>query len=654
MPNALNISITAADRATKVLQDLNKRVDRLTRPFQNVQRSLQGFARAAGFETVKKKLQALTQTARGVVSTFARIGAPLLALVGGGTIAGLLALTDGWARFGLQMQQTARILGVNTQEFYDFRNASQLLGVSGQEATQTFASFSDVLQDARWGRNQQAMGLLIGLGIQLKKTQSGSIDAMDALGQVADKIHAFQQAGNTGAARTLASQLGLTSLLPVLMQGRAALEDYESQARKLTGVMDWKQAADAGMEWNRLHVSMEGVKNSIASGLLPTITPLITQFGQWITQNRALIATDIGDFIKGLGQAFKGITLKDVLDDILAIIRGLLSLGRGIAHVTGELGGVKTVLEVLVGLWGVSKIVTFGMAFVRMATWINGARKALVAWRLARVALKAGEIAEGGAAAGGEAAAGAAGGGTAAAAAGETAAAAGGTGLAAAGGTTALGLLGASGVGLLGAAVVYGGAKLWEHHELAKLQKSRIVAAPVAPSVMQYFERQGWTPAQAAGITANIQAESGFNPNAVGDHGAARGVGQWHADRQNQFNAWAAKNKLPDLEHAELPEQLQYYDYELRNSDAGKKLAGAKTAFDAGSIVSLYDERPANATEEAGRRGAMAESLAPTPAAAPINVSVRTTVQKDGATTTTVQTPAGVKIVHTNPADSVS
>lgn len=617
MANALAFNITAVDRATKVVQNLNKNVERMTRPFENLRRSLQRFGHAAGFGAIKEKLQGLARSATRVAGAFAKIGAPLVALVGGGTIAGLYALTDGWARFGLQLTQTAQILGLNTQGLYNFQNAARLVGISGQVATQTFTAFANTLQDARWGRNQQAMRLLLGLGIHLKNTKSGSIDATDALGQVADKIHAFQRAGHYGAARTVAQQLGLTSLLPVLMQGRHALEAYEAQAQKLSGAMNWQQAAAAAMQWNRLHVAMEGVKNTIGAALLPAVVPLVQQFGAWIQTNRKLIASDLSDFVKGLGNAFRGLTLKTVLDDVLAIVKAMLSLVTGVANVTASLGGLKTVLLAVGTLWAVPKVLQFGMAFVKMAAWIRGATKAFLAWRAAQgLGSGAGLLARSAAA------------------------------------TAAGGLAAATGIGLVGGAAVYGVAKWWEHHQLAKLRESGPHGvAPLAPAVMRYFMRQGWTQAQAAGIAANIQAESGFNPAAVGDNGAARGIGQWHPDRQAAFNAWALRHRLPGLAQADLLEQLQYYNYELRHSAAGKRLAGARDAYSSGAIVSLYDERPADAAGQAASRGALATQLA---GAQPVNVSVQTTVHRDGSASTRVQTPAGVKIVHTSPVDAVA
>jgi len=609
----LSLRISAIDDATKVIKDLHKRVTQIARPFQDLQRSVQAFSHAAGFGVVKNKLEGLVRGAKRVAESFAKIGAPLIALVGGGTIAGLFALTAGWARFGLQVSQTARILGVNTQELYNFQNAARLVGISGEAATQTFQSFADTLQDARFGRNQAAFGLLQGLGVHLKNTKSGAIDAMDALGQVADAIHKRQQQGNTGGARTIARELGLTSILPVLMQGRKALEAYEAQAQKLAGSMNWQQAAAAAIQWNRLDISMEGVKNTIGAALLPAVTPLVQQFGTWIQANRTLIATDIGDFVKGLGNAFRGLTLKTVLDDVLAIVKGMLSLVTGITNVVSSLGGLKGALIAVGVLWGTPKIVSFGLAIWKTTAYIREASKALLAWRAARLLASGG----GAAATGTLATAGAFGGAVAA-----------------------------------GAGLGWGLDKLFPNNPLARLGNwiggSIYDRSHRGQNVMSFFQSQGWTKAQAAGIAANIRAESNFNPRASGDHGAAYGLGQWHAARQAQFNAWALRNKLPGLRQADLLEQLQFYNYELRHSAAGKRLAGASSAYDAGAIVSLYDERPADGAGQAAMRGALAQRMA-APSSPALNVSVQTTVHRDSSTTTKVQTPSGTRLVHTSP-----
>ncbi len=130
----------------------------------------------------------------------------------------------------------------------------------------------------------------------------------------------------------------------------------------------------------------------------------------------------------------------------------------------------------------------------------------------------------------------------------------------------------------------------------------------------KFFQDRGWTPAQAAGITANILSESGGNLFKPGDNGKAFGLAQWHSDRQAAFAKWAGH----DIRLSTLDEQLGFINYELTQgseSAAGKALRGASTAQEAGAIVSRQYERPADATGEASRRGDYAASLLGIPGA---------------------------------------
>lgn len=129
-----------------------------------------------------------------------------------------------------------------------------------------------------------------------------------------------------------------------------------------------------------------------------------------------------------------------------------------------------------------------------------------------------------------------------------------------------------------------------------------------ALSAAAEFERMGWTKAQAAGLAANLQAESGMRPDAVGDNGRAYGIGQWHPDRQAAFKKQYGK----DIQGSTLQEQLAFVNFELRQGQeraAGDKLAAATTARQAGEAVSKYYERPADREGEAAKRGASAERL---------------------------------------------
>lgn len=140
------------------------------------------------------------------------------------------------------------------------------------------------------------------------------------------------------------------------------------------------------------------------------------------------------------------------------------------------------------------------------------------------------------------------------------------------------------------------------------------MADDVASQVLAQLQELGWSKAQAAGITANIKAESNFNPTAVGDGGKAYGIAQWHPDRQADFETQFGKS----IKDSSLAEQVNFIHHELtvgKEQRAGAKLSAAIDPGDAASIVSRYYERPADKLGEATKRSAIAHSLAGTPMA---------------------------------------
>jgi len=153
--------------------------------------------------------------------------------------------------------------------------------------------------------------------------------------------------------------------------------------------------------------------------------------------------------------------------------------------------------------------------------------------------------------------------------------------------------------------------------EIASTVKQKVVqvvedvkgsASEMASQTMAFFQKMGWSKAQAAGITANIQRESGFKANAVGDNGKAYGIAQWHPDRQREFEKWAGKR----IQDATYAEQLAFMNHELtegKEKRAGDRLRAAGTAGEAAAAVSTHYERPADKAGEAALRAKAAEEM---------------------------------------------
>ena len=119
---------------------------------------------------------------------------------------------------------------------------------------------------------------------------------------------------------------------------------------------------------------------------------------------------------------------------------------------------------------------------------------------------------------------------------------------------------------------------------------------------MTYFVSRGWTPAQAAGIVGNLQAESGKNLSltAVGDGGKALGIAQWHPNRRTVYERTFGK----PWSESSFNDQLGFIQLELNNFDnvsgnlnknAGTALRNSNTAAQAATIFDAQYERSSGA-----------------------------------------------------------
>lgn len=125
---------------------------------------------------------------------------------------------------------------------------------------------------------------------------------------------------------------------------------------------------------------------------------------------------------------------------------------------------------------------------------------------------------------------------------------------------------------------------------------------------INYFEGQGWTRAQAVGIVANLDLESGMNPHIqqIGG-GPGYGLAQWEGPRQADFRAWAGK----DIRQSTFTEQLRFIQHELTGTErgAGNRLRNATDAATAAELVTRYYERPADIAGDSAKRATRALEL---------------------------------------------
>lgn len=332
--NSFTITISAVDKATATVRKVNQAIDRLTRPFAQVGKSFKGLGRELGFDRIGRDLGHIGREAGSAARGIGSIVAPMAAITSVGSVAGIAALADNWARMGRSIDNSAAGIGISTGQLQSFQGAARLAGVSSETMTGSLDALATTMQNAKWGRDQGALLLFSKLGVNMDRTAKGGNDVVGAFRSIADAIG---KETNPQVQALIANRLGLGAMLPFLRQGSAGIAEYQATVQRLGYVMSdeaVQRSKAFALSLAGLEIAIEGTKNAIGDALIPAIKPLADQFATWIAQNRELIAINVGEWARGFAQWVNGI-------DWTGVGQGIKDFTSGIGQVVDWLGGWK-------------------------------------------------------------------------------------------------------------------------------------------------------------------------------------------------------------------------------------------------------------------------------------------------------------------------
>lgn len=497
----------------------------------------------ASFDRFHASLKGLKTAALGLGVTFA------------GLAAGIVKVADSWSRMGYE----ARNAGSSVTQLNSMIYAVKQLGGSGQEAAGALNHIGNML---RYG-GPGVENMIRSWGVATRKSNGNFRDTVDILTDLAGKWKQL----SPWQARAEAQALGISdNLLTSLLSNPQALKERENEFKDIyrrLGIDPNEAARDSQMlmtQFNRLMVAIEAIGQKLALSL-------IHAFG----------GKDLNDFTNYLLAHSDEIaqSIKQISDLTITTLSSIGQIARGIGELVDKTTGWKTVLEGVFALFIGSKV-----------------------FKVLRVLFGVGR---------------------------------GFAALAGAGAEVAAGTVSAPVAAV--AAAGFGGYEAYEHwdsikkgyHDLKNWWYGNDVAKTGARVIvdkrlldhwqsnpflsnevkrrqlfaMNWLVSQGLTPAQAAGLVGNFTRESLMGINSIGDNGEARGLAQWHPDRQ----AAIYRALGIDVTTATLPQQLKAALYEWRenignNAHGFNELLQAKTVQQAAAVTSNLFERPRNATGE--------------------------------------------------------
>lgn len=313
MANKFQIVIEATDKATATVKKVNDAMGKVTRPFEEAHKSFKRFDAALAENPIAKSLGKIGKAGLGAARSIGRIAAPVAAITGIGSIAGITMLADRWARFGRATTYAAQGIGISTSKLQQYQGIATLAGVSTEGMVSSLQGLGTTMEDARWGRNQGALMMLNRLGIGLKKTKSGAWDVNAEFMAVARVMNSDKLKNNPWAQQFIASQLGMTSLLPLLRQGEKGIKKYQVLQKQLGYISSPQDIANANafaLSLAGMKISAEGLGQSIMDKAMPAIRPFIDDLSKWIGKNRELISNDVAGWIKEIATGISKVDWK--------------------------------------------------------------------------------------------------------------------------------------------------------------------------------------------------------------------------------------------------------------------------------------------------------------------------------------------------------
>lgn len=351
MASGFTITISAVDRASKVMDNITKRINAMNAPARRFKASFGKFMDAAGITRAAGAMRGLARSGLSAASSLLRIIEPMGILTSAASLAGLYQLTTSWARFGTQLGLDAQRIGIMPEKLQALQGAADLAGSSASSLSSGLRGLHDNMVNAIGGRNNEALLYFRQLGINIGNMRQGARSVTEVLPQLADKIAALKDP--TLQARVATATLGAAGedLLPFLRMGAKGIQQYQAEMQRygLTNRAGVDAANNLRMAQTRLGWATRGLAYSIAEQAAPGLQALFSWFTNIIAKNRELIAARVGAAIQAFASWIMTVDWQGVGDEINTIFENVQSTAKemgGWKEVAKDVGNV--VMEVLV------------------------------------------------------------------------------------------------------------------------------------------------------------------------------------------------------------------------------------------------------------------------------------------------------------------
>lgn len=293
MANKFNIIITATDRGTQVVRKFKDQIAQIVRPVRQTMGSFKKFGKELGLDKIAKGFVGVTKFAAGATTKIFGMGAALAGIAAAASLKEIGDAIRDWVFSGTKVVNFSAIIGAATTRVQSLSAVARVFGLDAGTMETALQNVGDAMQDAVFGRNQEALVMMNRLHIQLKRTKDGAVDTAAAIMDIA---RAVSRQRSAQAQAVIARAFGVDGLLPLLQKGPAYIALLERQVAATRSLMDpdqLKHASEFQQKISLLSLAIDGLGNSLATRLIPFLGPavsgltgLIEKIGAAISQHR--------------------------------------------------------------------------------------------------------------------------------------------------------------------------------------------------------------------------------------------------------------------------------------------------------------------------------------------------------------------------------
>lgn len=308
------VTVQGEDQFSPVVAKVNQSIRNLHKPIGDTQAGLGRLADSPSLDRIGKSLSGIGGGALEAVGAIGKLIPSIGTLAGIGAVGGTIQFLGAFNAQAVAIGRANRLIGIGTDELQRYQYAASSVGIEADSVTGSFDSLAGTMQDALASRNQEALGLMGQLGIQMKTTKTGAVDVVAGLEDIAEafdrtrtggvvKVGGIEYSGLEGAKR-LAQTMGVADLIPLLLLGKEKVKELGEEFQRIHGGIspaDIKRADDYTQSMNRLNAAVGGVANRIGSFL----TPALIAAADEMTRSIQLGLPSLSDFsLSDLGKAF--------------------------------------------------------------------------------------------------------------------------------------------------------------------------------------------------------------------------------------------------------------------------------------------------------------------------------------------------------------